>query len=287
MSQQSSANAVSIKLLLEAGAHFGHQVGHWHPRMKKYIFIQRNGIHIINLEQTVALLDKACKFVTDVAAEGGSIIFVGTRKQAQEAIEQEANRCGIPFVNQRWIGGMLTNFAVIQTRIDYLVRLEDRKTRGEFNRLPKKEVLKLERAIQRLNHLMGGFKEMTKLPSAIFIVDPSRERIAVAEARHVGIPIVATVDTNCNPDEIDYPIPANDDAVRAVKLICSRIADAVIEGKEALRKTEQETMEVAGEEAIEALGSLTFVPEEGGNSANSSDFDKGAEGENQRRSNRM
>jgi small subunit ribosomal protein S2 len=278
MSQQSSANAVSIKLLLEAGAHFGHQVGHWHPRMKKYIFIQRNGIHIINLELTVALLDKACKFITDVAAEGGSILFVGTRKQAQEAIEQEAKRCGVPFVNQRWIGGMLTNFAVIQTRIDYLVRLEDRKTRGEFSRLPKKEVLKLERAIQRLNHLMGGFKEMTRLPSALFIVDPSRERIAVAEARRIGIPIVATVDTNCNPDEIDYPVPANDDAVRAVKLICSRIADAVIEGKEVLRKTEQETMDVASEEAIEALGSLTFVPEEGGDSANSGDFDKRTEG---------
>ncbi len=287
MSQQSSANAVSIKLLLEAGAHFGHQVGHWHPGMKKYIFIQRNGIHIINLEQTVALLDKACKFVTDVIAEGGDILFVGTRKQAQEAIEQEAKRCGMPFVNQRWIGGMLTNFAVIQTRIDYLVRLEDRKTRGDFNRLPKKEVLRLERAIQRLNHQMGGFKEMTKPPSALFIVDPSRERIAVAEARRVGIPIVATVDTNCNPDEVDYPIPANDDAVRAVKLICSRIADAVLEGKEALRKAEEEIMEVAGEEALETLGSLTFVPEEGGDSANFSDSDKGAEGKNQRWSNGM
>src|SRR4030042_3245696 len=176
MTQQSSTNAVSIKLLLESGAHFGHQAARWHPRMKKYIFIQRNGIHIIDLEQTVALLEKACQFITDVVAEGGIILFVGTKKQHQEIIEQEAKRCGMPYVNQRWIGGMLTNFKVIQSRIDYLVHLEDQKARGLYHRLPKKEALKMERTLQRLNRQMGSFKEMTKFPGAIFIVDPSKER---------------------------------------------------------------------------------------------------------------
>jgi len=282
MTQQSSTNAVSIKLLLEAGAHFGHQAGRWHPRMKKYIFMQRNGIHIINLEQTIALLEKACNFVTDVIAKGGDVLFVGTKKQAQEAIEQEAKRCDMSFVNQRWIGGMLTNFGVIQARIDYLVHLEDQKARGILRRLPKKEALKMEKSIQRLNRQMGSFKEMTKFPDAIFIVDPSKERIAIAEARHVGVPTVAIVDTNCNPDEVDYPIPANDDAVRGVKLVCSKIADAVIEGKGLLEKAEEENAElVVGEEAIEALGSLTFVPEEE-SSADFSGIDQGVEGEDGR-----
>lgn len=276
--QQSTANAVSIKSLLEAGAHFGHQTGRWHPKMKKYIFIQRNGIHIINLEQTIGLLQKASSFVTDVVAKGGEVLFVGTKKQAQEAIEQETKRCGMPYVNQRWIGGMLTNFKVIQSRIDYLVQLEDEKARGLQSRLPKKEALKLGRTMQRLNRQMGGFKEMTKFPDALFIVDPSRERIAVAEARHMGVPIVAIVDTNCDPDEIDYPIPANDDAVRAVKLICAKMADAVIEGKGILEKIAKEEEEMAGEEAIEALGSLTFAPEEE-RSADIGGTDKGIEGE--------
>jgi len=248
--------------------------------MKKYIFIERNGIHIINLEQTMALLEQACKFVTDVVANEGDILFVGTKKQAQEAIEQEAKRCGMPYVNQRWIGGMLTNFNVIQTRVDYLVQLEDQKVRGFFSRLTKKEALKLERTIQRLNQQMGSFKEMTKFPSALFIIDPSKERIAVAEARQLKVPIAALVDTNCNPDEIDYPIPANDDAVRAVKLMCSRIADAVLEGKSIIEKAEQESAEKAGEEAIESLASLTFVPEEEVSSGDFSDLDKGFEGEN-------
>lgn len=276
--QQSTANAVSIKSLLEAGAHFGHQTGRWHPKMKKYIFIQRNGIHIINLELTIGLLQKASSFVTDVVAKGGEVLFVGTKKQAQEAIEQETKRCGMPYVNQRWIGGMLTNFKVIQSRIDYLVQLEDEKARGLQSRLPKKEALKLGRIMQRLNRQMGGFKEMTKFPDALFIVDPSRERIAVAEARHMGIPIVAIVDTNCDPDEIDYPIPANDDAVRAVKLICAKMADAVIEGKGILEKIAKEEEEMAGEEAIEALGLLTFAPEEE-RSADIGGTDKGVEGE--------
>jgi small subunit ribosomal protein S2 len=280
MTQQATANFTSVKLLLEAGAHFGHQVGRWNPKMKKYIFIERNGIHIINLEQTMALLEQACRFVTGVVADGGDIVFVGTKKQAQEAVEQESKRCGMPYVNQRWIGGMLTNFNVIQSRVDYLVHLEDQKVRGFFGRLTKKEALKMERTIQRLNQQMGSFKEMTKFPSALFIVDPSKERIAVAEARHLKVPIVAVVDTNCNPDEIDYPIPANDDAVRAVKLMCSRIADAVLEGKMIIEKAEQESAEKAGEEAIESLASLTFVPEEEVSSGDFSDLDKGVEGEN-------
>ena len=224
-------DTVTIKQLLEAGAHFGHQTSRWHPRMKTYIFTKRNGIHIIDLEQTASMLDKACDFVRQVAAEGGSILFVGTKRQAQESVTEEAQRCGMYYVNQRWLGGVLTNFATIQARIDYLVRLEDRQAKGDFNRLPKKEALKLEDEILRLNRQMGGIKEMTSLPSALFIVDPVKERIALAEAKRVGIPVVAIVDTNCNPDEIDYPIPANDDAIKTIKLICGRIADSVIEGK--------------------------------------------------------
>jgi small subunit ribosomal protein S2 len=199
--------------------------------MKKYIFTKRNGIHIIDLEQTVELLDRACQFIQDVSAEGSTILFVGTKKQAQEAVEEEAKRCEMHYVNQRWIGGVMTNFATIQARIDYLVRLEDQQARGEFSRLPKKEAQKLGDKIVHLNRLMGGFKEMTSLPGALFVIDTIKEKIALAEAKRVGVPVVAAVDTNSNPDEVDYPIPANDDAVRAIKLICSKIADSVIEGK--------------------------------------------------------
>ncbi|MFC2010155.1 30S ribosomal protein S2 [Chloroflexota bacterium] len=222
---------VTIKQLLEAGAHFGHQTSRWNPRMKKYIFTKREGIHIIDLEQTASMLDKACEFIKQVAAEGGKILFVGTKKQAQQSIEEAATRCGMYYVNQRWIGGVLTNFTTIQARIDYLVRLEDQQSRGEFSRLPKKEALKLEKEMARMNRQMGGFKEMTSLPDAIFIVDPPKERIALAEAKRVVIPVVAIADTSCNPDEIDYPIPGNDDAIRAIKLICNKIADAIIEGR--------------------------------------------------------
>jgi len=220
--------------------------------MKSYIFTKRNGIHIIDLEQTVARLDKACEFVQQVVAEGGNILFVGTKKQAQETIEEEARRCGVYYVNQRWLGGVLTNFATIQARIDHLVRLEDQQERGEFNRLPKKEALKLGGEILRLNQQMGGFKEMTSLPAALFIVDPTKERIALAEAKRVGTPVIAMVDTNCNPDDIDYPIPANDDAIKAIRLICSKIADAVIEAKtsEAVMPTEEGQEE--GLEEVEA-----------------------------------
>ena len=198
------AEPISMKLLLEAGVHFGHQVGRWNPKMKQYIFSQRNGIHIIDLEQTVVLLGKACDFIREVVANGDNIIFVGSKKQAQEAVEQEAKRCGMFYVNQRWLGGMLTNFSTSQSRIDYLVRLEDRKARGELERLPKKEAMKLDKEIAHLNRLLGGVKEMTRIPGALFVIDPSKERNALAEARRVGVPIVAIVDTNCDPDEIDY-----------------------------------------------------------------------------------
>jgi small subunit ribosomal protein S2 len=224
-------DTATIKELLEAGAHFGHQTSRWHPKMEKYIFTKRNKIHIVDLEKTAELLDKAGDYVKQVVAEGGKILFVGTKKQAQAIIEEEARRCEMYYINQRWIGGILTNFSTIQSRMDYLVRLEDQLERGEFQRLPKKEARKKMEEIERLNKNMGGFKEMTDLPDAIYVVDPSKERIAVTEARKMGIPVIAIVDTNCNPDEIDYPIPANDDAIRAIKLITSKIASAVIEGQ--------------------------------------------------------
>jgi small subunit ribosomal protein S2 len=258
-------DTTTIKQLLEAGAHFGHQTGRWHPRMKNYIFTKRNGIHIIDLEKTAAKLDEACDFVRQVVAEGGTILFVGTKKQAQESIVEEAQRCGMYYVDQRWLGGMLTNFATIQSRIDHLVRLEDQRSRGEFGRLSKKEVLKIVEEIEKLNQQMGGFKEMTSLPSALFIVDPVKENIALAEAKRMGIPVVAIVDTNCNPDEIDYPIPANDDAIRAIKLICSKIADAALEGRTGLIEAPTEVGEeegVAEAEVTEATEPLIFIPEE-------------------------
>ena len=259
-------DTVTVKQLLGAGAHFGHQTSRWHPRMKKYIFTKRNGIHIIDLEQTADMLDRAYDFIRQVAAERGNILFVGTKKQAQEIVEEETKRCGMYYVNQRWIGGVLTNFATIQLRIDYLVRLEDQQARRDFSRLPKKEALKLEEEILRLNRLMGGFKEMTSLPAAIFIIDPTKERIALAEAKRVGVPVVAMVDTNCNPDDIDYPIPANDDAVKTIKLICSKIADAVIEGKTgetAIPVAEGEVEELEEIEVVETEEPLIFTPDEG------------------------
>lgn len=224
-------DTTTIKQLLEAGAHFGHQTGRWHPRMKNYIFTKRNGIHIIDLEKTAAMLDVACNYVRELVAEGGIILFVGTKKQAQEIIEEEAKRCGMYYVNQRWLGGMLTNFNTIQGRIDYLVRLEDKNSRGELDYMSKKDKLKVEKEMAKLNRLMGGFKEMTALPGALFIIDPTKEKIALSEAQKVGVKIVATVDTNCNPDGIDYIIPANDDAIKAIKVICMHIANAVLEGK--------------------------------------------------------
>ena len=256
--------SISVKQLLESGAHFGHLTGHWHPRMKSYIFTQRNGIHIIDLEQTVAMLDRACTYIRDIVSNGQSILFVGTKKQAQEIVEEEAKRCGMYYVNQRWLGGMLTNFATIQARIDYLVRLEDRRDKGELDYLSKKEKMKVEKEIARLNKLLGGFKEMTTLPGAIFIIDPTKEKIALAEAKKVGVPIVAIVDTNCNPADIDYLIPANDDAIKAIKLICSKIADAVLEGKMIKETGEILTAEPTptDTEPTQLMESYIFTPDE-------------------------
>lgn len=245
------ADTSSIKQLLEAGAHFGHQASGWHPRMKKYIFTKRNGIHIIDLEQTVKLLNKSCEYVKEVVADGGTILFVGTKKQAQEAVETEARRCGMYYVNVRWLGGTLTNFSTIQSRIDYLVRLEDRKAKGEFSRLPKKEALKLDEEIVRLNRQLGGIKEMTRLPSVMFIVDPTKDKNALFEAKRMDVKVVAICDTNCNPDELDMLIPANDDAIRAVKLICTKLADAVVEGKGVQVVPKEEIAEAEAETAPE------------------------------------
>jgi len=223
-------SAVTIKELLEAGVHFGHQTRRWNPKMRSYIYTQRNGIHIIDLEQTLVLLNKAYEFIRDLVASGEDILVVGTKKQAQESVAQESQRCGMCYVNQRWLGGMMTNFRTIQQRIDYLVQLEDRKEKGEFEVLIKKEALKLEETITRLNRRLGGVKEMTRIPGAVFIIDPAKESIAGAEGKKMGVPVIATVDTDCNPDEIDYLIPSNDDAIKAIRLLCSTVADAVLEG---------------------------------------------------------
>lgn len=221
-----------MKQLLEAGVHFGHRSQRWNPKMRSYIFTERNGIHIIDLQQTIARLEEAYTFIRDVAAEGGIVLFVGTKRQAQENLRIEAERCGMPYVNQRWLGGTLTNFRTIRQRIEYFIELERQKENGEFDRLPKKEALRKERELAKLTRRFGGLRDLLRLPDAIFITDVRREAIAVKEAMTLGIPIVAMVDTNCDPDGIDYVIPANDDAIRAIKLITSKIADAVIEGQE-------------------------------------------------------
>ena len=238
---------VSMKQLLEAGVHFGHQTRRWNPKMAKYIFTERNGIYIIDLQKTVKKLDEAYNFVRDVAAEGGEILFVGTKKQAQESIKEEAARCGMHFVNARWLGGMLTNFRTIRRRIDRMEQINKMREDGTFDMLPKKEVAKLELELEKLEKFLGGVKAMDKLPKAMFIVDPRKERIAVAEAMKLNIPIVAIVDTNCDPDEIDYVIPGNDDAIRAVKLIAGAMADAVLES----RQGEQVEEAVAAEAVAE------------------------------------
>jgi small subunit ribosomal protein S2 len=247
-----------MKQLLEAGVHFGHQTRRWNPKMAPFIFMDRNGIHIIDLQQTVTRLNEAYKFVEQIAAEGGTILFVGTKKQAQEAVAEEATRCGMYYVNHRWLGGMLTNFQTIQLRIRYLRDLETRRDRGDFDRLPKKEVQRLQDDIARLERILGGIKDMRRLPNAIFIIDTRKERTAVLEARRLDIPIIALADTNSDPDEIDYPIPANDDAIRAVRLLCAKIADAVIEGRRELeaqqKSREAEAVEVGEpEESSEAI----------------------------------
>jgi len=237
---------VSMKQLLEAGVHFGHQTRRWNPKMAKYIFTERNGIYIIDLQKTVKKLEEAYMFVRDVAANGDSILFVGTKKQASDAIREEAERAGMYYVNARWLGGMMTNFKTIRARIDRLNQLDKMEAEGVFDMLPKKEVAKLKGEGEKLEKYLGGIREMRKLPGALFIVDPKKERIAIAEARKLGIPIVAIVDTNCDPDEVDFPIPGNDDAIRAIKLLSQTMANAILEGKQG-EQTEEAAEEVAAD----------------------------------------
>ena len=223
---------ISMKQLLEAGVHFGHQTRRWNPKMKKFIFTERNGIYIIDLQKTVKKLDEAYNFVRDLASNGGTVLFVGTKKQAQESVKDEAERSGMYYVNQRWLGGTLTNFQTIRKRINRLKDIEKMEEDGTFEVLPKKEVVELLKEKDRLVKFLGGIKEMDRLPDALFVIDPRKERIAIAEAHKLNIPIIAMVDTNCDPDEIDYVIPANDDAIRAVKLLTGKMADAIIEGQQ-------------------------------------------------------
>ena len=237
-------SVISMKRLLEAGVHFGHQTRRWNPKMKKYIFTERNGIYIIDLQKTVKKMEEAHNYVRDLVAEGGTILFVGTKKQAQEAIETEAKRCGMPYVSQRWLGGMLTNFQTIKSRIERLEELEQMSEDGTFDLLPKKEVSQLMHEQEKLEKFLGGIKEMDKTPDAIFIIDPKKEAIAVNEAHILNIPVISVVDTNCDPDEVDLPIPGNDDAIRAVKLLTGKIADAVIEANQgAQNETEEQVTE--------------------------------------------
>ncbi len=234
---------VSMKALLETGVHFGHRTRRWNPKMKPYIFTERNGVHIIDLQQTIVALDRCYELVRDVVGAGGTVLFVGTKRQAQETIAQEAQRCEMPYVNQRWLGGTLTNWRTIRQRIDHLLNLEARRDRGDFERLTKKEALGLQRQIEKLNNRLGGIREMRTLPDLLYVVDVRREATAVAEANKLDIPIVAVVDTNCDPDPIDYVIPANDDAIRAIKLLTSSIADAVLEGIAQRKVYEPEPLE--------------------------------------------
>jgi small subunit ribosomal protein S2 len=248
---------LSMKKLLEAGVHFGHQTRRWNPKMAEYIFTERNGIYIIDLQKTSLLIDQAYEFVKEVVANGDEILFVGTKKQAQESIKKEAERCGMHFVSQRWLGGMLTNYKTIRSRIDRLHELEKMEEDGKFDMLPKKEVIQLRHEIERLEKFLGGIKNMNKLPGAMFIVDPKKERIAISEAKIMGIPLIGIVDTNCDPDEIDIVIPGNDDAIRAVKLLTATIADAVLEAKQGFQLED-----VAPEMDLEATEEVEEVEEE-------------------------
>ncbi len=247
------ANVASMKQLLEAGVHFGHQTRRWNPKMRPFIFTERNGIHIIDLQQTVTRLNEAARFVSSLTANGEHILFVGTKKQAQDTIKEEAERSGQYFVNQRWLGGMLTNYQTIQARIRYMRDLEARKERGEFEQLPKKEAQHLNDELERLERTLGGIKDMRRLPGAVFVVDTKKEHTAVLEARRLEIPVIALADTNTDPDEMDYPIPANDDAIRAVRLLCEKMADAALEGRrqhEAQQKDREEARERARAQAV-------------------------------------
>jgi len=231
-------SVISMKQLLEAGVHFGHQTRRWNPKMAPYIFTERNGIHIIDLQKTVGKLDEAYKAVSEIVSQGGTILFVGTKKQAQDAVKTEAERCGMYYVNERWLGGMLTNFRTIQSRIARLRQIERMSEDGTFEVLPKKEVIGLRKEWEKLEKNLGGIKDMTRIPDAIFVIDPKKENICVQEARALGITLIGIGDTNCDPDELDYIIPGNDDAIRAVKLIVSKMADAVIEASQGTSNTE-------------------------------------------------
>ncbi len=242
-------SVVSMKQLLEAGVHFGHQTRRWNPKMSKYIYVERNGIHIIDLQKTVKKLEEAYSFIREVAADGGEVLFVGTKKQAMDSVREEAIRAGMPYVNARWLGGMMTNFETIKKRIKRLEQLKTMEADGTFALLPKKEVIKLQLETEKLEKFIGGISGMKKQPAALFIVDPRKEKIAVAEAHKLGIPVVAIVDTNCDPDEVDYVIPGNDDAIRAVRLIAGAMADAVIEGRQG--ESNAPVAEEAAEEVAE------------------------------------
>jgi small subunit ribosomal protein S2 len=254
--EEKEMNVISMKQLLEAGVHFGHQTRRWNPKMAEYIYTERNGIHIIDLQKSVGKVDEAYKAIFDVAAEGGTILFVGTKKQAQDAIQTEAERCGMFYVNERWLGGMLTNFKTIQGRINRLKDIERMSEDGTFDVLPKKEVIALKKEWEKLEKNLGGIKEMKKTPDAIFVVDPKKERICIQEAHTLGIPLIGIADTNCDPEELDFVIPGNDDAIRAVKLIVAKMADAVIEanqGETAVEAVYEEVAEEAVEEVVEEV----------------------------------
>ena len=238
-------SVISMKQLLEAGVHFGHQTRRWNPKMAEYIYTERNGIYIIDLQKSVGMVDDAYNAIKDIVADGGTILFVGTKKQAQDAIRTEAERCGMYFVNQRWLGGMLTNFKTIQGRINRLKQIETMAEDGTFEVLPKKEVIEIKKVWEKLEKNLGGIKDMKRIPDAIFVVDPKKERICVQEAHVLGIPLIGIADTNCDPEELDYVIPGNDDAIRAVKLIVSKMADAVIEANQGVQMNDVETEEVA------------------------------------------
>lgn len=244
---------VSMKQLLEAGVHFGHQTRRWNPKMAKFIFTERNGIYIIDLQKTVKKVEEAYDFLREVAQNGEVILFVGTKKQAQESVKEEAIRANMFYVNERWLGGMLTNFKTIETRVKRLKQLEIMAEDGTFELLPKKEVIGLRHEMEKLEKYLGGIKDMPKMPGTLFVIDPKKERIAIAEAKKLGIPVVATVDTNCDPDEIDFPIPANDDAIRAVKLLTGKMADAVLEGRQGESLDDQGEHQEAADQALEQM----------------------------------
>ena len=246
-------NVISMKQLLEAGVHFGHQTRRWNPKMAEYIYTERNGIHIIDLQKSVGKVDEAYKAISDIAAEGGTILFVGTKKQAQDAIKTEAERCGMYYVNERWLGGMLTNFKTIQGRVARLKDIERMSEDGTFDVLPKKEVIQIKKEWEKLEKNLGGIKDMDRVPDAIFIVDPKKERICVQEAHTLGIPLIGIADTNCDPEELDFVIPGNDDAIRAVKLIVAKMADAVIEANQGETGVEEVYEDVVTEEVYEEV----------------------------------